>query len=94
MDERVENIQLHAGPQGAFNTREKREATNRIEKELQPVSKLMETKMKVYLHDDYKRSMEVAEKLPSDPGQYRIWASRSIVLNSDTNVHRDLDNAC
>jgi hypothetical protein len=98
------NVVLHPGPSELFSTNGKRDNVARFLQQLQPLSQIQDVCFQHFLPREYELYIKIAKALPKQhidlnrnnpyPVEFGCWPSRSIVLNSPTAAHRDLDDAC
>jgi hypothetical protein len=94
---------LHAGPASLFQNRA-REYLSPFLTRLQPLTQIQDVCFEHFLPQDYALYIKIAKALPKTsidlnhkepyPVEFGCWPSRSIVLNSPTAGHRDLDDTC
>ena len=95
----VENIVLGPGPVSSYNSKKASEALKSFARRIRPLTQLLESLFEVFLpseFDNYQKVFEHTFPEPRDPvdSAFGLWTSRGLVINTVTNVHRDLLDVC
>jgi len=100
-DAKISDIKLAQGPRATWNaTRDTGEALYKFLDIIRPLTGLVESMFQVVvpeIWDIYNKVygvLPVSDTLSKVKRSFGIWASRSIVLNAQTNLHVDLMDVC
>jgi len=93
------NIGLGPRPVSSFNSKKASKALKLFASRIQPLTQLLESLFEVFLPLEFEKYQKVFEHTfpePQDPihSAFGLWNSRGLVINTVTNVHRDLHDVC
>jgi len=100
-DPKIKDIRLSHGPAETWNVgRDHAVALHQFLHTIKPLTTLLEGVFNVTSPDNYEIYRQVYSKLPKNDANkglkdcLGIWTSRSIVLNTTTDIHLDLKDVC
>ena len=104
METRTHDIQLGPGPAQTYTTKLAIATLQEFSQRLLPLTKTMESLFQAFLpkeHEQYTAAYnaiytKLHGKNKRDPVDeaFGIWTSRSLVINANTNNHKDLEDVC
>ena len=101
MDNKTHDIKLGPGPAETYHTKKGIQALLEFAAKLTPLTRRVETIYSVFLPDEFAKYKRVFDFLgENDPlpdpvnSAFGVWASRSLVFDALSNIHRDLEDVC
>jgi len=99
MRSRTQNIELRPAPAQSYNTKSAIHALKEFGQQLLPLSQTVEALFQTFLAEEHSKYTAVYEtiydgKADNVDEAFAIWTSRSLVINANTNNHKDLDQVC
>jgi len=99
MGSRTQNIELGPGPAQSYNTKSAIHALKEFGQKLLPLTQTVEALFQTFLPEEYSKYTAVYEtiydgKADNVDEAFGIWTSRSLVINVNTNNHKDLKDVC
>jgi len=99
MGSRTQNIELQPGPAQSYNTKSAIHALKEFGQQLLPLTQTIETLFQSFLPEEHSKYTAVYEtiyygKADNVDEVFRIWTSRSLVINVNTNNHKNLETVC
>jgi len=96
---RTQNIELGPGPAHSYNTKSTIHALKEFGPQLLPLTQTVEAVFQTFLpeqHSKYPADYQTIYDGKADNGDeaFGIWTSRSLVINANTNNHKDLEDLC
>jgi len=101
---RTHDIKLRAGPAQACSSQEARAALQELSKDLRPLTQTVEKLFETFLPDEHAKYTQAYNGIYDNiHGQGNrdavdsalgIFTSRSLVINANTNNHKDLEDIC
>lgn len=100
-DNKTDNIQLFRGPAGTWDSRATDSGLTRFLINLLPLTQILEIIFKCVRFPCWEKYDKVKKAMPDGMSGsaglghcFGLWRSRAIVIDSVTNLHRDLDDVC
>jgi len=99
MRSRTQNIELGPGPAQSYNTNLSIHALKEFGQQLLPLTQTVEALFETLLPEEHSKYTEVYETIYDEKADnigeaFGIWTSRSLVINANTNNHKDLEDVC
>jgi len=99
MGSRTQNIELEPGPAQSYNTKSAIHPLQEFGQQLLPLTQTVETLFQTFFpeeHSKYKALYETIYNGKADnvDEAFGIWTSRSLVINANTNNHKNLEDVC
>jgi len=99
MGSQTQNIQLGPGPVLAYNTKSAIHVPKEFGQQLLPLTQTVEALFQTFLAEQHSKYRAVYEtiydgKAENGDEAFGIWISRSLVINVNTNNHKDLQDIC
>jgi len=96
---RPQNIELGPGAAQSFKTKSAIHALKEFGQQLLPLTETVEALFQTFLTEEHPKYTAVYEtiydgKADNVDEEFGIWTSRSLVINANTNNHKDLDHVC
>jgi len=97
MGSRTQNIELGPGPAQSYNTKSAIHALKAFGQQLLPLTQTVEALFQTFLLEEPSKYTTVYEtiydgKADNVDKPFGIWTSHSLVINANTNNHKDLKN--
>ena len=99
MGSRMQNIELGPRPAQSYNTKSAIHSLKEFGQQLLPLTQTVEALFQTFLPEEHSKYTAVYEAIYNgkadnvDKG-FGIWTFRSLVINTNTNNHKDLEDAC
>ena len=100
MKKKKHDIELEQGPAETYTKKVAGKALRKFAARLRPLTRTMEGLFRAVLPEEYGKYRavydEIYEENERDPidEAFGIWTSRSLVMNANTNNHKDLEDVC
>jgi len=99
MGSRTQNIELGPGPAQSYNTKSAIHALKEFSQQLLPLTQTVEALFQTFLAEEHSKYTAVYEtiydgKADNVDEAFGIWTSRSLVINANTNNHKDQEDVC
>jgi len=99
MGSRTQNIELRPGPAQSYNMKSAIHALKEFGQQLLPLTQTIETLFQTFLPEERSKYTAVYETIYNGKADnvdeaFGIWTSRSLVINANTNNHKDLEDVC
>jgi len=99
MVSRTQNIDIRPGPVQTYTTKAAIQALKEFSQLFLPLTETVEALFHTFLpseHSNYRAAYEAIYDGRADPVDvaFGIWTSRSLVINANTNKHKDLEDVC
>jgi len=99
MGSRTQINELGPGPAQSYNTKSAIHALKEFGQQLSPVTQSVEALLQTILPEEHSKYIAVYEtiydgKADNVDEAFGIWTSRSLVINANTNNHKDLEDVC
>jgi len=97
MGSRTQNMELGPGPAQSYNTKSAIHALKEFGQQLLPLTQTVEALFLTFLPEAHSKYTAVSEtiydgKADNVEEAFGIWTSRSLVMNVNTNNHKDLED--
>jgi len=99
MGSQTRNIELGSGPAESYNTKSAIHALKEFGQQLLPLTQTAEAVFQTFLPEEHSKYTAVYESIYDGKADnvdmvFGIWTSRSLVINANTNNHKDLEDVC
>jgi len=99
MVSQTQNIECGPGPAQSYNTKSAIHALTEFRQQLLPLTQTVEALFPTFLPEEYSKYPAVYETIYNGKADnvdevFGIWASRSLVINVNTNNYKDLEDVC
>jgi len=99
MGSRTQNIELGPGPAKPYNPKSAIHALKEFGQQLFPWTQTVEALFPTFLREEHSKYTAVYETIYNGKADnvdeaFGIWTSRSLVINANTNHHKDLEDVC
>jgi len=99
MGSRTQNIELGPGPAQSYNTKSAIHGLTEFGQQLLPLTQTVEALFQTFLPEEHSKYTAVYEtiyhgKADNVDEAFGIWTSHSLVINANTNNHKDLEDVC
>jgi len=100
MKQKTHDIELEAGPAQTYSTKHAGKALKKFAAKLLPLTRTVEALFRGFLPEEYKKYKAVYNVIYDENERDRIdeafgvFTSRSLVMNANTNSHKDLEDVC
>ena len=99
MGSRTQNIELGPGPAQSYNTKSAIHALKEFGQQLLPLTQTVEALLQTFLPEEHSQYTAVYETICDEKADnvdeaFGIWTSRSLVINANTNNHKDPEDVC
>jgi len=99
MGSRTQNIELGPAPAQSYNTKSAIHPLKELGQQLLPFTQTVEVLFQTFLPKEHSKYTAVLEtiydgKADNVDESFGIWTSRSLVINANTNNHKDLEDVC
>jgi len=96
---RTQNIELGPGPAQSYNTKLAIHALKEFSQQLLPLTQAVEALFQTFLLEEHSKYTAVYKtiydgKADNVDEAFGIWSSRSLVINANTNNHKDVEDVC
>jgi len=96
---RTQNIELGPGPAQLYNTKSAIQALKDFGQQLLPLTQTVEAQFQTFLSEEYSKYTAVYEtiydgKADNVDEAFGLWTSHSLVINTNTNNHKNLEDVC
>jgi len=97
MESRTQNIELGPGSAPSYNMKSAIHAVREFGQQLLPLTQTVEALVQTFLPEEHFKYTAVYEtiykgKANNVDAAFGIWTSRSLVMNTNTNNHKDLED--
>ena len=99
MGSQTQNIELGPRPAQSYNTKSAIHALKQFGQQLLPLTQTVEALFHTFLQEEHSKYRAVYEtiyngKADNVDESFGIWTSRSLVINANTNNHKDVEDVC
>jgi len=99
MGSQTQNIELGPGPAQSYNTKSAIHTLKEFSQQLLLLTQTVEALFQTFLSGEHSKYIAVYEtiydgKADNVDEAFGIWTSRSLVINANTNNHKDLEDVC
>ena len=99
MASRTRNIELGPGPAQSYTSKSAIHSLKEFSQQLLPLTQTVEALFQTFLPEEYSKYAVVYETIYDGRADnveeaFGIWTSRSLVINANTNNHKDLEDVC
>ena len=95
----TQNIELEPRPAQSYNTKSAIHAQKVFGQELLPLTQTIEALFQTFLLEEHSKYTKLYETIYNGKADkvdkaFGIWTSHSVVINANTNNHKDLEDIC
>jgi len=95
----TQNIEVCPGPALSYNMKSAIYALKEFGQQLLPLTQTVDALFQIFLPDEHSKFTAIYEtiydgKADNVDEAFGIWTSRSMVINANTNNHKDLEDVC
>jgi len=99
IESRTQNIELGPGPAQSYNTKSAIHVLKEFGQQLLPLTQTVEALFQTFIREELSKYTAVYEtiydgKADNVDEAFGIWTSRSLVINANTNNHKDVEDVC
>ena len=99
MGSRTQNIEFGPGPAQSYNTKSAIHALKEFGQQLLPLTQTVEAQFQTFLPGEHSKYTAVHEAIYDGKADnvneaFGIWTSSSLVINANTNNHKELEDVC